>query len=482
MTRSAAALIGFIGFGFLAVLWPMAALVLLGLIVAGVGCAVAQPFVLRLAVVGLVLLPTSGLLRTSAAETDAMRLAASVETGSIQNRLATTLLLAVGVVLVFRGREQLRQINLIPWLALFLALDYASTLWSQSAALTLRRSTEALFVTVFALGVGGMYYARRPRGDIEILRIICWATSILMALVMAVFVVHGDFHPASPAWRLGHAGVENQVGSVSAVGLIVAWATRKRPDIWENKWILWFNLAVPGLAVLLSKSRETWLGVLAALCMVELLKPYSLKKKVVGALGIGCVIGVFAFIPALNEMWNRGSSEQDLQTASGRTVLWEKAMPTIRNHLLLGHGYGAFWTGDTVLKFSSEWSPTSLHNGYLQTTAEIGLIGLCLIITGIAVSAKNAWRLTNHPQSSEVGLALLALYACFFVSDFFGGVLEAFNYFPVAAILTYSFFVSHRLRLLETTRSNATAQNAFESRESFTAPFGNSIWDAEHPA
>jgi O-antigen ligase len=304
----------------------------------------------------------------------------------------------------------------------------------------------------------------------------------LMASVMAVFVVHGDFHPASAAWRLGHAGVENQVGSVSAVGLIVAWATRKRQDIWENKWILGFNLAVPALAVLLSKSRETWLGVLAALCMVELLKPYSLKKKVVGVMGIGCVIGAFALIPALNEMWNRGSSENDLQTASGRTVLWEMAMPTIRNHLLLGHGYGAFWTGDTVLKFSSEWSPTSLHNGYLQTTAEIGLIGLFLIITGIAVSAKNAWRLMNHPQSKEIGLALLALYACFFVSDFFGGVLEMFNYFPVLAILTYSFLVSHRLRLIETTRPNANAQNAFESRESYTAPFGNSLWDAEHPA
>ncbi len=471
-----AALISFMSLGFLAFLYPVAALALFGLIVAGLGFAFARPSMLRLVVVGAVLVPTAGLLRIDATKVAATVKTTTIEAGSIQNQLAATLLVAVGIIYVVRGRKHIRQVNLIPWLALFLALAYASVLWSQSVPLTLRRSTEALFITVFALGVGSFYFGRKPRGEIELVRTICWATSVLIAAILVASVLQGDFQIGDPAWRLGRNGVENQIGWVSAVGFIVAWATRKRADIWEQKWVLWFNLIIPGLGVLLSKSRETWLGVLAAFILVELFKPYSLKKKVGGVLAVACLIGAFAFIPVLNQMWNRGSSEKDLETASGRTDLWAAAMPMIRSHLLLGYGYGAFWNRRTVLEFSSShWNPTSLHNGYLQITADIGLTGLFLIATGIAVSARNAWRLMKHPQHAEIGLALLALFSCFVVSDFFGGVLEVFNYFPVTAILTYSFFVSHRLRLLDANRSANRAQNVFAGRESYAAQFGNTL-------
>ncbi|MGH9702192.1 MAG: hypothetical protein ACRD4K_02360, partial [Candidatus Acidiferrales bacterium] len=36
----------------------------------------------------------------------------------------------------------------------------------------------------------------------------------------------------------------------------------------------------------------------------------------------------------------------------------------------------------------------------------------------------------------------------FMVINLFGAVLEVFNYFPVTALLVYSFFVSHRLETL----------------------------------
>jgi O-antigen ligase len=115
----------------------------------------------------------------------------------------------------------------------------------------------------------------------------------------------------------------------------------------------------------------------------------------------------------------------------------------------LGHGLGAFWTPTTVVALSSHWSPTSLHNGYLDTVAELGLTGMAVIGLCFMVSARNAWRLMKYPGDREIGLALLVMYASLLVINAFASVLEVFNYFPVTAMLVYSFFVSRRLGMLE---------------------------------
>jgi hypothetical protein len=64
---------------------------------------------------------------------------------------------------------------------------------------------------------------------------------------------------------------------------------------------------------------------------------------------------------------------------------------------------------------------------------------------------------------------------CFLVSDCFGGVLEMFDYFPVTAILAYSFLVSHRLRLLETKELIGNTQSVFVGPGRYTAQLQNAF-------
>ncbi|MGH9704408.1 MAG: O-antigen ligase family protein, partial [Candidatus Acidiferrales bacterium] len=441
-----AAFVGFVLLGFVVVYSPQAAILTAGLILAAV--AFTRPAVLKLAIVGVVLVPTIGFLRSSEAVTNALQLAQSIESGSMVNRLAGTTLLAVGVALLFWGRHRIGRINLIPWVGGFIAFAFLSFVWSQGPAQTLRRAAEALFVAVFALGVGAVYYDRKPEASTELIRTMCWASSLLSFAVLVLSVARGDFHIANPAWRLGRIGIENQIAWCASVGFLGAWTTRTRKDIWTSKTFLWFNLAIPGLTVLLTKSRETWLGVLAAVFFLEILKPRAFKKKLYGAMAVISAVVLFTQVPALKQMWNRGETEEDMETASGRTQIWQQAIPMIQSHLFLGHGYGAFWIGTTVLTFSSDWSPTSLHNGYLDSTAEAGLVGLFLIGIGVWVSSMNAWKLMKYPGQAEVALVLLSLTVNFMVINLFGAVLEVFNYFPVTALLVYSFFVSHRLETL----------------------------------
>ena len=127
------------------------------------------------------------------------------------------------------------RVNLIPWVGAFILFAFLSIVWSQGPSQTLRRAAEALFVAVFALGVGAIYFDRKPEGSTELIRTMCWASSLLSFAVIVVSVAHGDFHIANPAWRLGRIGIENQIGWCASVGFLAAWVTRARKDIWTGK-------------------------------------------------------------------------------------------------------------------------------------------------------------------------------------------------------------------------------------------------------
>ena len=411
----------------------------------GLAAVAARPALLRFAVMALVLTPTFSLVRTTSGALAASQLAQSIESGSTMNRSAATILFVTGLLCIGLRFREIRQVNLLPWAGLFLALVFASVAWSDSSALTVRRSVEALFIIVFALGAGGVYLANRADGAAQTIRMICWASSLLSFAILAAFAIRGEIHLMSASWRLGHEGTENQVGWMASVGLLLAWVTSKRRDIWPRRAALRFNLLVPVLVVLLTKSREVWLGVLAGIAVMKLAEGRSLRKGIAKLALFAAVIGVLAATPVVQNLWARGATEEDLQSASGRTQLWEAAWPLIRGNLLAGHGMGAFWTPATVVALSTHWSPTSLHNGYLDTVAELGLIGMLVLMLTGAFAARNALRLMKRPQDREVGLAALVLYTCLVVVNAFGSVLEVFNYFPVTATLVLTFFVSRRL-------------------------------------
>ena len=438
-----AAIAGLVCAGALVTIDPTAALAA-GAGAVGLAVVAMRPALLRFGVMLLVLTPTLTLVRTTNSTLAAAQLGEAIESGSPMNRSAATLLFATGLLCIgFRLRE-LRKINLLPWAGLFLALVFASIAWSDSSALTVRRAVEAMFIIVFALGVGGVYLANRADGAAETIRMICWGSSLMSLGVLVAFAARGEIHLASAAWRLGHEGTENQVSWVASVGLLLAWATCRRRDIWPDRVALRFNLLVPGLVVLLTKSREVWLGVLAGVAVMKLAEGRSLGKGLVKLALFAAVIGALAATPMVQELWARGSTQEDLQSASGRMQLWEAAWPLIRGSLLAGHGMGAFWTPSTVVALSSHWSPTSLHNGFLDTVAEVGVIGLLVIVLCGAASTWNALRVIRRPEEREIAIAALALYTCFVVINGFASVLEVFNYFPVTAMLVLTFFVSRR--------------------------------------
>ena len=78
-------------------------------------------------------------------------------------------------------------------------------------------------------------------------------------------------------------------------------------------------------------------------------------------------------------------------TLTGRTYLWERADDLISRKPWLGHGFQAFWLGDTsdtigILRWSgqSDGRVFNFHNTYRQIGVDIGLVGMGLLILTFA--------------------------------------------------------------------------------------------------
>jgi O-antigen ligase len=103
-------------------------------------------------------------------------------------------------------------------------------------------------------------------------------------------------------------------------------------------------------------------------------------------------------------------------TLSGRTNLWELAIELIGKRPWLGYGYQGFWQeggGAAVIWKSEGYKPPHAHNGFINMTLDLGLIGLFLFLLLLAVTYFRGiiWL--------RLGKTTIELWPIFYVTFFF---------------------------------------------------------------
>jgi exopolysaccharide production protein ExoQ len=100
---------------------------------------------------------------------------------------------------------------------------------------------------------------------------------------------------------------------------------------------------------------------------------------------------------------------------TGRTVIWDFVNYKIARRPLLGWGYQSFWlAGPNAPSLDAPgWIKTMPdgHNGYVDTKAELGYVGLALLVSFIIATLHGVGRVADrHPSRAWIMLSL-ALYA-----------------------------------------------------------------------
>jgi O-antigen ligase len=280
----------------------------------------------------------------------------------------------------------------------------ASTLWSSSPSAAFSAGLGAVFSTFFAIYVFSRFSRRR------IIVILMWVFMVLAVgnVILALFLpAYGiDHFNHEGAWQ-GVFPQKNELGNAMVCGLAVGIAFRAQSFL-ERAWRATL-LVVSTAEVFLSQSREAWVAALLVIILYLFIKLlsrvalYDSRSLMVLCSGSTFVLGALAIAygPILLRVLDRDA------TLTGRTDIWRATVEQFSGHWMLGYGLNSFWgspeaNGVYVLL---RWTPSSSHNGYLETLLQVGIVGLGLMLLTLLLAWKDAWL---SIRNRELDLSILA--------------------------------------------------------------------------
>ncbi len=234
----------------------------------------------------------------------------------------------------------------------------------------------------------------------------------------ASIVQAGDVRWLRPYGLLPHP---NMLAGFLIVGLLAAttWVLSKRPMTWFVGTII----TLGGLfALLLTFSRAAWGGFAVGLVVIFVLawrdsgsSRRFLRLEPLFTLGMALVVGIVFVLLFQNFLLARAginTESIELRSVSDRAVYTQFALRSIRETPVLGLGIGNFpWRASYYLMFTDyDLRGDNVHNIYLSAWAELGIIGLILMISAMVAGA---WAVVRTSSQSHEYIERVALFAGF---------------------------------------------------------------------
>lgn len=276
-----------------------------------------------------------------------------------------------------------------PWIIAVVLLAVCSTAWSQSPALTFRRSLILLATTLFGIYFGTRFPMR------EQVQILAWTILIVLAVSVCVAVAvpqYGlDTGPHFRNWR-GLFHQKNMLARIAVLGIcaFLAWRPFFRP--------LRYLAMVGAIVVLLMTGSATGLIVFLAILLAHQLFPLLRAPATTRVLLfiLLLVMGAgFALLLLNNSDLLVTLVGRDV-TLTGRTDLWRAVLVSIGKRPMLGYGFDGFWLGmqgeSATVILAVRWVVVQAHNGFLELWLNLGATGLALFLSAYFVCLRNAVR------------------------------------------------------------------------------------------
>jgi len=166
------------------------------------------------------------------------------------------------------------------------------------------------------------------------------------------------------------------------------------------------------------------------------------KSKIYPSANTLSVITIAVIIIGTLSVFNEGQTVGFLtssvgrdSTLTGRTDIWRQYLPMAMQHPLLGHGFGGFWTKETI----AYQGVNSVHNGYLEVILYLGFIGLILVSLFLLSSCQRAQQIMKDD------FYWVSLWLCFLFMSILHNIgessLDSFSRI-LTAILVFQYVAS----------------------------------------
>jgi O-antigen ligase len=288
----------------------------------------------------------------------------------------------------------------------YLCWAAASATWSSDAAMTCRKLAVLGFCVLAALGLARQF---RPR---DLAAMAMTLTGAYLAIGLATELALGTFRPWSSEYRFAGTVHPNTQGAFLTIFCLSAFNLAREKG--RRQVLLWALFAVGCMFLLLTKSRTSCGGLLAALGALWLLRA-SGRQRLSAAAAAAAVVSALALAGAMFDdglderlaqavMLGRG---EDAETLTGRLPIWTELLAYISRRPLAGYGYESFWTARRVETISEDlqWPLREAHNAYIDCTLGVGLIGAAALLAaalGATGRAARVYRATSDAGAATV--------------------------------------------------------------------------------
>jgi exopolysaccharide production protein ExoQ len=336
-----------------------------------------------------------------------------------------------GLVLValIHLRPTLRAAFNTPALVALIALTCVSFYWAELPGLVARRTVGVVGATFFGVVLASrldfhdqLKLIRRVLRIAAGLTVAAWVYGKFMGMDLVASDSTTSFGVPAYSSVEGWHGIfnhKNDLGAMMALAILVEWYFPAHTTLSRVARVLWLPVYV--VLLLLSDSITALTSVMLAILLMYAFRAFRFQY---GLLAPAFFIGVLlsgAFL-----MLNAGSMSGALKALgrssdlSGRIDLWHWVVAMILKRPMLGYGFSGFWRGasdeSAVVETQIGWSPVYAHNGYLEITLSLGVIGLLLFAWFVCTGIKRTVSLSKLAESSA-DLWPLAFLAFFLIHN-----------------------------------------------------------------
>lgn len=305
--------------------------------------------------------------------------------------------------------------------AMFLVLAPLSAAWSIEPAATLLRYVSLVTISLvcFAIALAGWHRRRFQQVATPPLMFIL-LTSLVVGIAAPDQIAEiGTDISQKGAWH-GITHSKNEFGMMASIAAIIC----------TNRWLAWEGRAYWSIAgavaafacLILSRSNTSLFATLVGLLsMVLVMRVPFIRQRYSGHVAVAIAATLLLYelviqnvLPGVNVLLAPVMSLTGKDTTfSARTVIWDVIKQHIQAAPYLGTGYGAYWLGPFPTSPSyvfvplMYFYPTEAHNGYLDVTNDLGMLGLICVLAFVFLFMRQALRLLRVDRSQ--GALYLAL-------------------------------------------------------------------------
>ena len=313
------------------------------------------------------------------------------------------------MVLVLKNPQSLRGMfqgdyKWVSWLTLVSVLSCA---YSPNPAFSLAWAFKLTLVVV------AVHICSQQISDVADLRsfinVTIWAFVFLTVLptLRSIFVPDptGEYGTGALEQRFREAptGISGIAGLLAVLCLMVY--SKGKP-----KWAIWVGGAA--LLIMVAAGGKTGIGA----GFISGILFFGLQKRFKAVLGFVAATAVMLALAlkftALSAYASGYLALEQASSFTGRTDLWSFVMPFILQHPIIGQGFIAS-RFVAVIHPDTPFSSSHMHNSYLETMYNNGLVGLVLVLMVNYVIVRNLVRTVRLAVSPEIRYLAVGAMAAF---------------------------------------------------------------------